>query len=116
MGFNEPRHRVNDMTDLQQTAPPVKLNLINMANEINDYVNGYSSQHTELGIKELKKFEMYIRKSFIMYRVFTDVQAGKYVDDTGHTVDENWLKKVNATLVRDFRYIKQRDGIDTYEI
>jgi hypothetical protein len=110
MGFNEPQHRVNDMTDLQQ------LDLINMANEINDYVNGYSSQHTEMGIKELKKFEMYIRKSFIMYRVFTDVKAGIYNDSEEEVIDEQWLKKVNATLVRDFRYIKQRDGIDTYEI
>jgi hypothetical protein len=93
----------------QQTAPQ-ELDLITMANEINDYVNGYGAKHTELGIKELKKFEMYLRKAYIMYRVFTDVADNLY------PTDEDWLKKVNATLVRDFRYIKQRDGLDTYEI
>jgi hypothetical protein len=89
---------------------PTKQDLISMANEVNDYVAGYGNKHTELGIKELKKFEMYLRKAFIMYRMFTDVADGTYY------ADEDWLKKVNAMLQRDFNHIKQRDNMGSYEI
>ena len=87
-------------------------NMIDMANEINEYVTDYGRDHPEIAVKELKKMEMYMRKAYIMYRQFDMLR------DEGVSADDPtaWVRKMNGSLVRDQRYIKMRDGLDEYEI
>ena len=83
--------------------------LIDYANAINEEVSvnklGYNSET----IKELKKIEMYCRKTYIML-----VHADKLIEDD-HS-EETFLKDRTAALVRDQKYVKSRDSLDTYEI
>lgn len=59
--------------------------------------------------KELKKIEMYIRKTYIMIR-----HANKLAEDD-HS-EETFLTDLNAALIRDQRYVKARDSLDSYSI
>ena len=83
--------------------------LIDYANAINEEVSvnklGYNSET----IKELKKIEMYCRKTYIML-----VHTDKLIEND-HS-EETFLKDMTAALVRDQKYVKSRDSLDTYEI
>lgn len=88
--------------------------MIDMANDINDYVINKGHKHSPEAIVEMKKAEMYLRKAFIMHRTFNNLADGMY--DMAIDTDETYVKKVNAALIRDFRHIKNRDSMDSYEI
>lgn len=89
-----------------------KDDLVLMANEINEYVQEFQYAHSEVGVKELKKMEMYLRKAFIMYRAFTEIRD----PDLPTPADDVWLNAMHNALIKDQRYVKMRDGLDDYKI
>ena len=81
--------------------------LIDAANDIREMANCY--EESSPVYKELKKVEMYCRKTYIML-----VHTQKLADDE-HTED-SYLKDQLAALIRDQKYVKTRDNLDTYEL
>lgn len=59
--------------------------------------------------KELKKLEMYFRKSYIMAKHL------RKLSEDDHSV-ETFLRDLNAALIKDQRFVKMRDGLEEYEI
>ena len=79
--------------------------LINKANDINELCT--QQLYSEPVEKEIKKIEMYVRKTYIMLREYEafleeDIDPDKFLTD------------LNARLIRDQKYVKARDSLDTY--
>ncbi len=82
-------------------------NLIDEANDICDMV-ATDCIYTDATCKELKKIEMYCRKTYLMLR---------HVEMLRTDLDEDeFLTKLHAALVRDQKYVKVRDSMDSYNI
>ena len=81
--------------------------LIDAANDIREMASCYP-QDSQV-YKELKKVEMYCRKTYIML-VHTEMLANEEHDD------DSYLKGQLAALIRDQKYVKTRDNLDTYEL
>ena len=79
--------------------------LINKANDINQLT--IDNNLSDVMEKEIKKIEMYVRKTYIMLREYeTYTEEG--------TDDDEFLTRLNVRLVRDQKYVKARDSLDTY--
>lgn len=81
--------------------------LIDIANDINDY--RIAGDFDEVTDKELKKIELYCRKTFLMIRHTHKLMEGD------HEV-ESFMKDLSKALVRDYNYVKTRDNMDDYVI
>ena len=83
------------------------MDLIDLANDVCDVAENYSRD--SLTHKELKKIEMYCRKTFLMIRHFQKLKEHDHTEET-------FMKDLNAALIRDQKYVKARDNLESYEI
>lgn len=79
--------------------------LLEKANQVNQLT--VDNNLSEVMEKEIKKIEMYIRKTYIMIREY-DVYVEEGIDD------DTFLTAMHKRLVRDQQYVKQRDNLDSY--
>ena len=82
--------------------------LITEANGINNFIR--STDMDEVMIKELRKMEMYCRKTYLMLTHLSEYQKQDAIDSAA------FLTNLNIALVRDQKYIKARDSLEDYEI
>jgi len=82
--------------------------LIDLANEMDEYCKR-NTHLDEDYIKEIKKYEMYMRKAFIMQRGFVALRHNDMTPD-------EMIRTTTAALIRDQKYVKQRDSMDAYQI
>jgi uncharacterized protein (DUF924 family) len=83
------------------------MNLIDNANDIDQMVR--MGNYTDVTNKELKKIEMYCRKTYLMLRHAEKLAEQDHSEDT-------FMTDLNAALIRDQRYVKVRDNMDDYDI
>lgn len=81
--------------------------LIDKANHINQSLEALGC--SEQIVKEVKKVEMYVRKTYLMLKFTDDLIDNKLTED-------EYITMMNAALVRDQKYVKARDSLDTYSI
>ena len=82
-------------------------NLIDQAENINEYTT--LNEHSNAVNKELKKIEMYCRKTYLMLKHFDILLSDRYTED-------EFINKLTAALIRDQKYVKIRDSLDEYSI
>lgn len=85
------------------------MDLIAKADQLDHVVrNSVLSEAVE---KELRKIEMYCRKTYLM------LKHVEILMDTTNDVDGNeFLTDLNTALIRDQKYIKARDSLGDYKI
>ena len=86
----------------------MQIDLIDKANDINQAV-ATDCSYSDVTIKELKKIEMYFRKAYLMHRHVQKLFEEDHSEDS-------FMTDLSAALVRDQKYVKQRDSMDTYDI
>ena len=85
--------------------------LIVRANGINAFAN--NENWSEATRKEMKKIEMYCRKTYLMLK-HVDLLVS---NDEEEGLDENeFLSELSEALVRDQKYVKARDSLGDYTI